>query len=73
MQEICKSQSSDEDDTALSKPIILQKPKKLKPILKPAGNLAMLKCTAVAEPLPKFRWFKVKRRTCGNYVFNPEY
>lgn len=58
MQDACKS-SSDEDDTSSSKPIILHKFKKSKHMLKPAGNYALLKCIAVAEPLPKFHWFKV--------------
>lgn len=57
MQEACKS-SSDEDDVS-SKPVILHRQKKPKHWLKPAGNYALLKCTAVAEPLPKFHWFKV--------------
>ncbi|KAK4026366.1 hypothetical protein OUZ56_015369 [Daphnia magna] len=57
MQDACKS-SSDEDDTSSSKPIILHKFKKSKHMLKPAGNYALLKCIAVAEPLPKFHWFK---------------
>jgi hypothetical protein len=58
MQETCKS-SSDEDDSSSSKPIILHKSKKSKHMLKPAGYAVMLKCIAVAEPLPKFHWFKV--------------
>nr|CAH0109858.1 unnamed protein product [Daphnia galeata] len=57
MQETCKS-SSDEDDSSSSKPIILHKSKKSKHMLKPAGYAVMLKCIAVAEPLPKFHWFK---------------
>ena len=55
MRETCQS-NSDEDDVA-SKPVLVHRPKKH--FLKPAGNYAILKCTAVAEPLPKFHWFKV--------------
>lgn len=58
MQEACKT-GSDEDVSSSSKPIILHKSKKSKQMLKPAGYAVMLKCIAVAEPLPKFHWFKV--------------
>lgn len=57
MQEACKSNS--DEVFSSSKPIILHKSKKSKHMLKPASYDVMLKCIAVAEPIPKFHWFKV--------------
>ncbi|XP_046642815.1 fibroblast growth factor receptor-like 1 [Daphnia pulicaria] len=56
MQEACKSNS--DEVFSSSKPIILHKSKKSKHMLKPASYDVMLKCIAVAEPIPKFHWFK---------------
>ena len=63
LREVCKEGS--EDDDLLGRPVILHKPRKPKQ-MKPAGNYALLRCTAIGDPLPRFQWFKVR----ALYIFH---
>ena len=67
-QEACLGSQEDDDGRRAapnliptSVPVILDRSNKGKH-LKPAGSHAVLKCVAVASPLPNITWFKVMTR-----------